>query len=90
MPNRLILEVGSGQIEIALNGTASQIRAVVRRYAETIGIEVVGVSDAVVGEEVLRHFKRSVKEGAMAKQRTDKFAELAAEIEAQLLLENDI
>ena len=88
--SRLILEVGQGQIEVEFKGTATQIRAVVRRFAETVGIDVEGVSDAEVGKAVLRWFARTVREGSMAKQRSEAYADLAASIESQLLSDNDI
>lgn len=89
-PNRLILEVGAGSVEKPLKGTVTQIRAAVRRYAETLNIATTGMTDAEVGRAVLDRFALSVKEASMAKQRTEKFAELAASIEAQLQSENDI
>lgn len=90
MANRLILEVGQGQVEIAIKGTAAQIRGAVRRYAETVGIDITDKTDVQIGEAVLRYVLRSVKESSMAKQRTEKFAELAAGIEAEILAANDI
>jgi hypothetical protein len=91
MPGRLILEVnGAIAASVPIKGTAAQIRAVVRRHAESIGIDVSAMTDAQVGTAVLDRVTRSVRDSSMAKQRTEKFAELAASIEAQLLADNDI
>lgn len=90
MPNRLILELGTGQVEQPLKGTVTQIRAAVRRYARTVGIPTDGVTDKLVGEAVLDYIIKSIKEASKSSQRTEKFAELAASIEAQLELDNDI
>jgi hypothetical protein len=43
-----------------------------------------------VGKAVLDRYVLTVKDTSMAKQRTEKFAELAASIETQLELDNDI
>lgn len=91
MPNRLILELdGSAPIEVPIKGTVSQIRGAVKRHAESVGIDLTGMTARQVGEAVLRDFLRSVRESSIAKQRTEKFAELAASIESDILAANDI
>jgi hypothetical protein len=91
MPGKLILEVAGTQVAyVDLKGTATQIRTVIRRYADSIGISTTGMSDGDVGKAVLDRYVLTVKDTSMAKQRTEKFAELAASIEAQLELDNNI
>lgn len=91
MPNRLILELdGSAPIEVPIKGTVSQIRGAVKRHAESVGIDLTGMTARQVGEAVLRDFLRSVRDASMAKQRTQAYADLAASIETQLAAENDL
>lgn len=88
--SRIVLEVGQGSVEIPLKGSAANIRAAVRRFAETVGLDVEGKTDADVGRAVLRWFARTVKEASMAKQRSEAYADLAASIESDILAANDI
>lgn len=88
--SKIILEVGQGSVEVPLKGTPQNIRAAVRRFAETVGLDVEGKTDAEVGRLALRWFARTVREASMANQRSQAYAELAASIEAQLIADNDI
>lgn len=90
MANEISITVGTGTITVPFKGTSAQIRAAMRRFAESQGLDTTGMADAQIGEAALRWFLRTVKGASMAQQRTAAYADLAASLESDIAAANDI
>lgn len=90
MPGRLILEIASTQIAVPIKGTATVIRAAVRRYALSKNIPVESLTEVQIGEAVLRTLLKHVRDGSIDQQRRDALLAQQAALEEQLQNENDL
>lgn len=88
MPNRLILEVGAGQVEYPLELTATQIRAIVKRFAIRRGVDVVGMNDSQIGRAALRQVAIMIRDSSVDQQRQEGLPAAVATLEATIQADN--
>jgi hypothetical protein len=88
--SRLVLEIGQAEIAVPLKGTISQIRAVMHRYAQAQGIDMTGLTEAQVGEAVLRRILREIRTVAMDRQRRELITAEMNAIDATLRSDNEL
>lgn len=90
MPGRLILEIGQTQIPVPIKGTATAIRAAIRRYALSRNIPVETLTEVQIAEAVLRSLLKYVRDGSIDQQRRDALLAQQAALEQQLQSDNDL